>query len=105
MKITDEILETAEQIPGLDLVGTCTFSNGRSVPLYEMREETAESWNMSAKEKFLKYYREEYGEDPKNEDAAFDAFSDSLREHVFYNGARKIALAAAKEAADRSGTE
>ena len=79
MKITDKILETAAQIPGLDLTGTAVFNNGSEVPLYETREETAESWNRKAKEQFLRYYREDYGEDPKNEDAAFDAYSEFLR--------------------------
>lgn len=105
MKITEEIMETTTKIPGLDPVGTVEFDNGSKVPLYETREETAESWNKEAKALFLKYYREEYGEDPKNEDAAFDAYSDAVRENLGCNGAFKIAMSAAKKAADGSGTE
>ena len=67
-------------IPGLTPAGEYPYSKDVGLPLYEMSEETAESWNAKAKRIFLEQYRKKHGSYPIHPERAFRKYCQKQRE-------------------------
>jgi len=65
-------MRTDNVLKGLTYAGKVTSRSGRVIPVYEIAEETADSWNAMARKAFLRLYMQEHSAPPDDFEAAYE---------------------------------